>query len=701
MTKEFINNIGANTNSKSDNNRMIDQFTNRYSLSKTLRFSLEPIGETRNFFDDRKMLETDEQRANDAEIVKGYLKDWFKYFIDDVFNNKFANDTIKVNSFNEKIKEYDKALRKPDYDDVRKIESELRKIITDALIKDARYNPYFKGKDSDNDKNQNAKFINKQLLKSLDEEKKDDVNKLKGFYTYFNGFFTNIKNMFSSEEQNTAIAHRCINVNLPLFYSNIIIYNKIKDKLRAEIGELNTNFSEKFNDQSISAEKLFNLDFFSSVLSQRGIDDYNSVIGGYSYEDGTKIKGLNEYINLYNQTSKVKLPFMNQLKKQILSDSESFSFIPENFKYDNELLKKVKDSYSRENGIKTAIDNLCKLIKKIDDYDDTGIFISTDKIKNISQSIFNDCSFIKSCWVFDYDSKIKRSAKKRSANKGDIDRKREDAYKKIKSFSIAELQKLIKNYLDNSGVEDSKERIIKRLKEFEQRELTEAEIEKELSLIISVYLKHRINALKAQIEHSYDDAKELFESEYQNEKKLQKNDEAIDKIRSFLDSIKEFENLVKMLTGSQKEPTKDDRFYGDFIPSFDSLRQFDTLYNKVRNYLTAKPYSTEKIKLNFDAPQLLAGWDINKEGDHKGIFLMKDGEYFLGIINKESKVNFSDALRSNTVSENYQKMVYKSIRKADTYFSVKNIRPQNPPEEILNYLDRAKKIQKIHYLKMN
>lgn len=311
MTKEFINNIGANTNSKSDNNRMIDQFTNRYSLSKTLRFSLEPIGETRNFFDDRKMLETDEQRANDAEIVKGYLKDWFKYFIDDVFNNKFANDTIKVNSFNEKIKEYDKALRKPDYDDVRKIESELRKIITDALIKDARYNPYFKGKDSDNDKNQNAKFINKQLLKSLDEEKKDDVNKLKGFYTYFNGFFTNIKNMFSSEEQNTAIAHRCINVNLPLFYSNIIIYNKIKDKLRAEIGELNTNFSEKFNDQSISAEKLFNLDFFSSVLSQRGIDDYNSVIGGYSYEDGTKIKGLNEYINLYNQTSKVKLPFMN------------------------------------------------------------------------------------------------------------------------------------------------------------------------------------------------------------------------------------------------------------------------------------------------------------------------------------------------------------------------------------------------------
>ena len=48
-------------------------------------------------------------------------------------------------------------------------------------------------------------------------------------------------------------------------------------------------------------EKLFCVDYFNMVMSQSGIDNYNSIIGGYVTEDGTKIQGLNEYINLYNQ----------------------------------------------------------------------------------------------------------------------------------------------------------------------------------------------------------------------------------------------------------------------------------------------------------------------------------------------------------------------------------------------------------------
>lgn len=654
MTEKSFNNLDNTINVPGDN-RMIDQFTNRYSLSKTLRFSLEPVGETENHFRNRQMLKTDEQRASDAEIVKGYLKDWFKVFIDRVLK-QFANDTAKVDSFNEKIKKYSETLRNNNYDDddddVKKIEDELRKLISDAFVNDDSYKPYFKNSDKI------ADFINKQILKDkdVDDDKKKDVAKFKNFYTYFSGFFTNIKNMFTADEKNTAIAYRCINVNLPLFNSNIKVYNKVKGFLLSEIDELNTNFSKKFDEPSFSVEKLFDLEFFSSVLSQEGIDNYNSVIGGFTKDDITKIKGLNEYINLYNQTNEKKLPFMCQLKKQILSDSDSFSFIPEKFEDDDKLIKAVKNSYCAEDGskndIKSAIDKLYELINNIDQYDVEGIFISADEINNLSRSIFNDRTFIKSCWDFDYDSKIKNRVKKKSANKDDIDKKRDEKYKKIKSFSIAKLQELIKNYLDNFDDEELKERITKHLKEFQVSE-------DNLGKIICFYLKLRINALKNQIEDSYDLVKyllesedqnekkpgakgatgDLLESEHQNEKKLQKDDEAIAKIKLFFDSIKDFENLVKMLTGSQKEPTKDDGFYGDFIPNFDSLRAIDGLYNKVRNYLTAKPYSTEKIKLNFEDGNFLSGWSSSdnnsKYGTKDAIFVLKGNDYYLAIIDKK------------------------------------------------------------------
>jgi len=35
------------------------------------------------------------------------------------------------------------------------------------------------------------------------------------------------------------------------------------------------------------------------------------------------------------------------------------------------------------------------------------------------------------------------------------------------------------------------------------------------------------------------------------------------------------------------------------LPIIDVFASFDKLYNMVRNYITKKPYSAEKIKLNF------------------------------------------------------------------------------------------------------
>jgi hypothetical protein len=61
--------------------RTLDQFTNLYSLPKTLRFELQPIGKTADHIKAHGLLERDQQRANDYEVVKNLIDDYHKWFV--------------------------------------------------------------------------------------------------------------------------------------------------------------------------------------------------------------------------------------------------------------------------------------------------------------------------------------------------------------------------------------------------------------------------------------------------------------------------------------------------------------------------------------------------------------------------------------------------------------------------------------------
>lgn len=82
--------------------------------------------------------------------------------------------------------------------------------------------------------------------------------------------------------------------------------------------------------------------------------------------------------------------------------------------------------------------------------------------------------------------------------------------------------------------------------------------------------------------------------------------------------------------------------------------------NNLRNYVTKKPYSLEKVKLNFYKSTLLDGWDKNKEKDNLGIILKKEDLYYLGIMNRNYNKIIDDAPEGNA-DEEYQKMEYKLL----------------------------------------
>lgn len=117
---------------------------------------------------------------------------------------------------------------------------------------------------------------------------------------------------------------------------------------------------------------------------------------------------------------------------------------------------------------------------------------------------------------------------------------------------------------------------------------------------------------------------------------------------------------MKPLLGMGNEPNKDERFYGEFTALWNELDQITPLYNMVRNYVTRKPYSEKKIKLNFENSTLMDGWDLNKEKDNTTIILRKDNLYYLGIMNKKFNKVF-DKYPRDTDNGYYEKMEYKLL----------------------------------------
>jgi CRISPR-associated protein Cpf1 len=135
---------------------------------------------------------------------------------------------------------------------------------------------------------------------------------------------------------------------------------------------------------------------------------------------------------------------------------------------------------------------------------------------------------------------------------------------------------------------------------------------------------------------------------------------------------------------------KDADFYFSFDGLYAKLGGIVPLYDRVRNYVTQKPFSTGKFKLNFENSTLLAGWDKNKEKDNWSVILRKGGNYYLGIMAKGNNKVFESSDRTETAeSAHFEKLTYKLLPGPDkmlpkVFFSKKNIGHYNPSKEILN-----------------
>lgn len=608
-----------------------DEFINKYSLQKTIRFSLIPVNETLNYIEKNGIIGEDEDRAYEYIKLKKLCDRVHKEFIEDVLSN------LKLDSL-DIYEELYNIEKKTDSDKKKfeKIQVNLREQISKSFTKNKNYNDLF-----------NKNMINKKLIELFksEEENLNIIKNFSKFTTYLTGFHENRKNMYSKEEKGTAIAYRLINENLPKFIDNIKIFMKLKDTSIENEFLIISNELDKFLN-GLKLQDVFKLENFNSVLTQEGIDNYNSIIGGYSRKNGEKIKGLNEYINLYNQiTEKNKrIPKLKPLFKQILSDESSKSFIYKGLENDNEVLEVLKnlhESLEKEVINSSSGISILDLFNDIENYDLSKIYIKNDaSITNLSQRIFGDWSLIKEGLILKYDDENKNVKSKK------YEEDREKYINNRESFSIEELNRAI-DYLEK----ENSEKIDDIYLSFKAKE-------SEKNYIEEVYEKYNL-------------LKDVLEKDYDNKKGLVKDTENIKLIKDYLDKLNEMKNFVKPLLGSGKEAEKDEKFYSELERIWKSFGFITAVYNKVRNYITKKPYITEKIKLNFKNPQLLAGWTANKEVDRSSIMFKDNNFYYLGIINTTYNSEFKEYKKPKNKEDVFLKMNY--LQAGDPSKDIQNI----------------------------
>lgn len=683
---------------------LFDQFTNLYSLSKTLRFELKPITETEELLK-KTNLQGKTPIQVDQEIDELYHKEMKPLF--DKLHEKFINEALakvtfenidleqlenkylELKSLNKDKKNNSAEIRKLTDNitgEIPKLENRLRELIIEQFNKLGEV-----WKEKYNEVNlddtgykilTNSKILDVLLL--LYPEKSESIKKFQRFFTYFNGFNQNRENYYTAKDNATGVANRIVNENLVIFIKNRSDFERFLEKVPV----------------LADYKKYFQLENFNDCLTQEGIENYNDRVGEvkskvnleYNQKVEDKKQQLKGLIKLQKQIgcrtkqqreqeASGKSIYPEYLEKvglgfQITKNNQGEYYIWEALgRITEELkpkLKKLKENYQtffsnwqeykldeiwfRRESINTISsrwfggDNWAILTKALD-YSGTGkiekgeyripVFVSLLELKEALNVLETGVDF-----------DIKKS-KNKNRNKTEINNE-----KKMFFYSSENLFK--DNY-----------------KQYYKNNLFET--------FLSVW-KYEVDYKFMQIFDGYTNENRkstpafLKEFEKQNKEPFDKNKKDIEKsihveiVKNLIEEgylrlfqLTKYHSLEKK--GEVDARPVENKFY-DVLNEFWHENQIVTYHKAFQATLTKKPYSEDKIKLNFECGTLLGGWSSDYESYGTLIFY-RDNKYYLGII-KGTKFSNSEVktLYENIDVKNHAKRLLYITQKVDN---------KNPP----------------------
>lgn len=602
---------------------IFSDFTKCYAVSKTLKFSLIPQGSTLENIKKYGILDDDEEKANKYKLTKPILDRFHKEFIEETL------DTFEVD-----WKElYDAIIfyrSSKTYDSEKALET-IQGKYKGTIGKYLTGNPKYKTLDP---ASIIKKACNDDNSLELTDEERDLLVSFNRFSTYFKGYKKARENVYKSDITN-AVPYRIVNENFSKFVSDCEIFRSLPNELVKYCDDKMRTLLKEY-----TLEEVFDYTFFNNLMSQKGIDYFNNILGGLNEENNIKIQGLNEYCNIAFQHKSInhKIRFI-PLYKQILTERTSISFSFDVFDNDIDVKLAIREYLKMllsENSIGERDTASVKRCYHDESINSQYVYINRKQVPELSRILF-DNSWSRITELLREKAEVKFGTKTKQAIS-----KIEKYIEKKNNYSLAEIQEAC-NRID----------------------------------VLDVLCNKIVDAIE-EVEVNYDKIREKLNTE--------ERIATYDGIKKLLDSIQLVERYLKILAASDEEE-KDMAFYSVFDVVYSRYRDNIPLYNKVRNYGTKKPYSTEKYKLNFQSPTLADGWDRNKEYTNNVMLFFDDGKYYLGILNAKLKPKFNETDINNESS--IAKMMYKCIPNGAKYFSSKQIFPQNPPDNIREYLSKG------------
>lgn len=617
--------------------RTMSEFTGKYKLSQTLKFELQPVGATEQRLQESKLLEQDFKRAEDYPKAKEFLDEKHKEFLQKVLSEITDIDWQPLADMLDQFQK-DKDLKK----ELQDLQGKYRKQITEKFTDKAYKSTYEELTESTPSK------LFKRSLNS-DSTILDEVKTFERFSCYFRGYQENRKNIYSDKEQQTSAANRTVNDNFTKYCGAVKIYQKIACGSAELTDDIRTRTASLLNGESL--KDLLTIGNYNRFLCQSGIDFFNRIVAEINY-------AVNQYRQIHKDQGG-KIPFLPVLFKQILSDREK-ALVVQSFQKDEDLLSALKAfiEQNRETEIHgekvDLIASLRRVLASLRDEDD--LFIDSSELGRISYRMTGSWSTFQDC--------ADAYAKENLRTKAKIEKYCEQD---VFNFSDIRAWKICLYNDDGSSVPLS-------LTAYWRRPELEKLFEQEKSM------RSEILAL----------------AEKNDPALLRERLEDVQTIKTYLDTVQEILHEVKPLAvGGEYGGDLD--LHGLLMEHYSLLAAIIPLYNQTRNYITKKNADVPKTKLMFNNPTLADGWDSNKETANAAVILLKDDDYFLGVLNPRSKPDFSKITTAADGSV-FRKMEYKLLPGPNkmlpkVFFSKKNIDFYAPSPALLQNYEAKKHLK--------
>lgn len=607
-------------------------FTGLYSDNKTFCYSLIPVLETVKNMELNNVIDMGGLRHDNLPIMRTVIDRCLGDEIGKILSDaKASKEGWPLTSFYEAMtdpvlfsrKAEDQKARAKAYQKCERIKKEMYKKFEKIANDEIKERGFVKGQDKN--------IYDAAIAKATDKEK-EIIAKYYPVSGYARDIIEIRKNIiFNTESKFGTVAYRCIDDNMIRYMENIQVLTAAKDYLEDDLDELQKEIGDSIG---MDVRGIFDPDYYTEAMTPEGIDKYNAIINGYTVEDkknptgNKKILGLNERINIKRQRTGARISQVKPLYKQILIGEKTFSLSVGAFESDDQVKEAVDEMVSVfHESITSEFQgySLKHFADNIFNRDIKGVYINTNNAVNkVSNKVFGFHGKIESFMREEYDRAHEGQKKSKAYNTT-----REKWVKGFKFLSIWDIDEYATKSIGRN-------------------------------IDVMTY---------------YD---EVLRNAYQNflvrEEEYIRLVEDADGIRQDGKKRVAVENVLKAMKYIQKifcdfrlsndvHVQKDEEFYAEHAFIEDLLSPLSMVFDNTRNYAEKKPYSREKINVDFLDPTPLAGW-ADGGTTNMGTIFRKDGKYYLAVANKNTRKS-KKMMRTGTAvadgEEYYERMIYTTL----------------------------------------